>query len=80
MLCPIEMSLRPLLEIANEDERLRAFRSAVSESGATVDAYVSASLRPYLLAALIGGDDGRPPGPPWSSPPMTAPPVTSPAT
>jgi transcription-repair coupling factor (superfamily II helicase) len=57
------MSLRPLLEIANEDERLRALRSAVGESGDTVDAYVSASLRPYLLAALIGGDDGATPGP-----------------
>ena len=57
------MSLRPLLEIANEDERLRALRSAVGGSGAAVDAYVSASLRPYLLAALIGGDDGATPGP-----------------
>ncbi len=57
------MSLRPLLEIANEDERLRALRSAVAESDGTVDAYVSASMRPYLLAALIGGDDGVTPGP-----------------
>ncbi len=57
------MSLRPLLEIANQDERLRALRSAVAESGGTVEAYVSASLRPYLLAALIGGEDATTPGP-----------------
>jgi transcription-repair coupling factor (superfamily II helicase) len=57
------MSLRPLLEIANEDERLRALRSAVGESDGTVDAYVSASMRPYLLAALIGGDEDAAPGP-----------------
>jgi transcription-repair coupling factor (superfamily II helicase) len=57
------MSLRPLLEIANENERLRALRVAVAESDGTVDAYVSASLRPYLLAALIGGDEGVTPGP-----------------
>jgi transcription-repair coupling factor (superfamily II helicase) len=57
------MSLRPLLEIANEDERLRALRSAVAESDGTVDAYVSASMRPYLLAALIGGEEGVTPGP-----------------
>ncbi len=57
------MSLRPLLEIAYEDERLRALRSAVAESDGTVDAYVSASMRPYLLAALIGGDEDVAPGP-----------------
>ncbi|HEY6639057.1 MAG TPA: transcription-repair coupling factor [Solirubrobacterales bacterium] len=57
------MSLRPLLEIANENERLRALRSAVAESEGTVDAYVSASMRPYLLAALIGGDEDPTPGP-----------------
>jgi transcription-repair coupling factor (superfamily II helicase) len=57
------MSLRPLLEIANEDESLRALRSAVAESDGTVDAYVSASMRPYLLAALIGGEGDATPGP-----------------
>jgi transcription-repair coupling factor (superfamily II helicase) len=36
---------------------------AVAESGGTVDAYVSASMRPYLLAALIGGDAEAAPGP-----------------
>ncbi len=57
------MSLRPLLEIANEDQRLRALRSAVAAAGDSVDAYVSASMRPYLLASLIGGDDDTPAGP-----------------
>ena len=57
------MSLRPLLEIADQNERLRALRAAVGASDGTVDAYVSASLRPYLLAALIGADDGAAPGP-----------------
>jgi transcription-repair coupling factor (superfamily II helicase) len=51
------MSLRPLLEIADQDERLRALRSAVAETDGTVDAYVSASMRPYLLAALIGDQE-----------------------
>ena len=57
------MSLRALLQIANENERLRALRSAVAGSEGTVDAYVSASLRPYLLAALISGDDAETSGP-----------------
>jgi transcription-repair coupling factor (superfamily II helicase) len=57
------MSLRPLLQIAEEDERLRALRSAVAEAGGAVDAYVSASMRPYLLAAMIGGDAETTPGP-----------------
>ncbi|MDX6607850.1 MAG: hypothetical protein QOD14_2390 [Solirubrobacterales bacterium] len=54
------MSLIPLLQIANGNERLRALRSAVAESDETVDAYVSAAMRPYLLAALIGAEDGAP--------------------
>jgi transcription-repair coupling factor (superfamily II helicase) len=57
------MSLRPLLEIADQNERLRALRAALGASEGTVDAYVSASLRPYLLAALIGADEGAAPGP-----------------
>ncbi len=55
------MSLRPLLEIAEENERLRALRSALAEG--PVDAYVSGSMRPYLLAALIGAGEERPSGP-----------------
>jgi transcription-repair coupling factor (superfamily II helicase) len=54
------MSLRPLLEIASESERLSALRAAVRSSRSTVDAYVSAALRPFLLAALIGEDDSAP--------------------
>jgi transcription-repair coupling factor (superfamily II helicase) len=57
------MSLRPLLEIADQNERLRALRAAVAASTDSVDVYVSASLRPYLLAALIGGEGGAAPGP-----------------
>src|SRR6478672_6537906 len=58
------MSLRPLLDIANQNERLRGLREALPDSGGpAVDAYVSASLRPYLLAALIDADDGSVPGP-----------------
>jgi transcription-repair coupling factor (superfamily II helicase) len=57
------MSLRPLLQIAEDDERLRALRSAVAGADGTVDAYVSASMRPYLLAALIGEDAEAAPGP-----------------
>jgi transcription-repair coupling factor (superfamily II helicase) len=57
------MSLRPLLEIANRNERLRALRAALSASDGIVDAYVSAALRPYLLAALFEGEDGAAPGP-----------------
>ncbi|HEX3295082.1 MAG TPA: transcription-repair coupling factor [Solirubrobacterales bacterium] len=57
------MSLRPLLQIANEDERLRALRSTVGAADGMVEAYVSASMRPYLLAALIGGDEGANAGP-----------------
>src|SRR5829696_3540834 len=58
------MSLRPLLEIANERERLAALREAVRSSDrGPVDAYVSAAMRPYMLAALIGGEDGEAGGP-----------------
>src|SRR5918996_1947177 len=57
------MTLRPLLQIAEDDERLRTLRAAVRASDGTVDAYVSASMRPYLLAALIRGDAEAAPGP-----------------
>ena len=56
-----QMTLRPLLEIAEGNERLRALREALHSSGdGTVDAYVSGSMRPYLLATLIAGDDEAP--------------------
>jgi transcription-repair coupling factor (superfamily II helicase) len=55
------MSLRPLLKIATESERLRALGDAVHSSGnGAVDAYVSSSLRPYLLAALIDSGEAVP--------------------
>src|SRR5215208_5067473 len=57
------MSLRLLLQIANRNERLRALRAALSASDGVVDAYVSAALRPYLLATLFEGEDGAAPGP-----------------
>jgi transcription-repair coupling factor (superfamily II helicase) len=41
-----------------------ALRSALGSSGdRPVDAYVSAAMRPYLLAALIAGDDEAAAGP-----------------
>src|SRR3954467_11063038 len=55
-----DMALRPLLRIANENERIGALRSALRDSNASVDAYVSASLRPYLLASLVDQDGGAP--------------------
>ncbi len=56
------MSLRPLLEIAAEDERFRSLAGAVRE-GASVPVRMSASIQPYLLAALVEAPDvlaGRP--------------------
>src|SRR4051812_40835813 len=57
------MSLRPLLEIADENERVSALRSALGTADGTIDAYVSAAMRPYLLAALIGEDESEISGP-----------------
>ncbi|MGH2983387.1 MAG: transcription-repair coupling factor [Solirubrobacterales bacterium] len=52
------MSLRPLLEIAAQNERLTALGTALGAGNGTVEAYASAALRPYLLAALIESPDG----------------------
>ena len=58
------MSLRPLIEIAEQNERLPALREALRSSGqATTHAYVSGSMRPYLLAALIENETDGPAGP-----------------
>ncbi|MGH2955956.1 MAG: transcription-repair coupling factor, partial [Solirubrobacterales bacterium] len=58
------MSLRPLLQIATESDSLRSLRDALGERGeAPVDAYVSAALRPYLLASLLELPDGPGSGP-----------------
>jgi transcription-repair coupling factor (superfamily II helicase) len=52
------MSLRPLLEIATESERVGALSAAVGAGEGGVEAYASAALRPYLLASLIEHPDG----------------------
>jgi transcription-repair coupling factor (superfamily II helicase) len=54
------MTLRPLLRIANENERLAALRESLRGSEGPVDAYVSSALRPYLLAALVDQDGASP--------------------
>jgi transcription-repair coupling factor (superfamily II helicase) len=51
------MSLRPLLEIAAENERFHALTSAV-RAGDSAPVHMSAAIRPYLLAALVWSDDG----------------------
>jgi transcription-repair coupling factor (superfamily II helicase) len=56
------MSLRPLLEIAAEDERFGALASA-SRAGNAAAVHMSAAIRPFLIAALVSSDDalsGRP--------------------
>jgi transcription-repair coupling factor (superfamily II helicase) len=50
------MSLRPLLDLAADDERFGALTDAVRGAGA--DVHMSAAIRPYLLAALVSSDDG----------------------
>jgi transcription-repair coupling factor (superfamily II helicase) len=53
------VSLRPLLEIAAENERLHALAGrvrAAAEGGETARAGVSATLRPLLLATLLEDD------------------------
>src|SRR5260221_4141699 len=56
------MSLRPLIEIAAESERVHALasrvRAAAAGGGEAVSARVSAMLRPLLLAALLEDDRG----------------------
>jgi transcription-repair coupling factor (superfamily II helicase) len=55
------MSLRPLLDVAIDDGRLRALatetRAALAD-GAPVSAHMSAAVRPYLLAALLESEAG----------------------
>jgi transcription-repair coupling factor (superfamily II helicase) len=50
------MSLRPLLEIAAEDERFHVLAEAVRGGGAA-EVHMSTAIRPYLLAALVSSDD-----------------------
>jgi transcription-repair coupling factor (superfamily II helicase) len=59
------MSLRPLLDIASENERLHALAGEVraARGGAPVEIGASATLRPLLLAGLLDDDRalaGRP--------------------
>ena len=60
------MSLRPLLEAAHEDERFRSLAARLG-GGASSDgpagARVSATLRPFLLAALLEDDAALAGGP-----------------
>ena len=51
------MSLRPLLEIAAEDERFGALASA-ARAGESASVHMSAAIRPYLLGALVSSDRG----------------------
>ncbi len=50
-------SLRPLLELVRDDERFAAL-AAVLRDGGRAEAYSSASIRPYLLAALLDAGEG----------------------
>src|SRR5437763_5501020 len=55
------MSLRQLLTYAHENDAVTALADAARASdGASERAFVSASLRPYLLAALLDEDAQRP--------------------
>src|SRR5437763_1522144 len=55
------MSLRQLLTYAHENDAVTALADAARASdGASERAFVSASLRPYLLAALLDEDPERP--------------------
>ncbi|HEY7152229.1 MAG TPA: transcription-repair coupling factor [Solirubrobacterales bacterium] len=51
------MSLRPLLDIAIEDERFLSLASAARDEG-SVPVHMSAYVRPYLLAALAEAKEG----------------------
>src|ERR1044072_1534125 len=55
------MSLRPLIEIAAENERLHALAGevhAATAGGETIAVRASMTLRPLLLAALLEDDRG----------------------
>jgi transcription-repair coupling factor (superfamily II helicase) len=55
------MSLRPLIEIASENERVHALAGRVREAadgGEAAEVRVSSMLRPLLLAALLEDDRG----------------------
>ena len=54
------MSLRQLLTYAHEDESVARLASAATETATPQRAFVSQSLRPYLLAALLDAEPDRP--------------------
>ena len=51
------MSLRPLLELARDDQRFLALAGAAREGG-PVPVHMSPSIQPYLLAALVDAEEG----------------------
>jgi transcription-repair coupling factor (superfamily II helicase) len=51
------MTLRPLLDIAVDDERFGALIQAARDADGA-DVHMSAAIRPYLLAALVSSADG----------------------
>jgi transcription-repair coupling factor (superfamily II helicase) len=57
-----QASLRPLLDLARDDERFGRLVAAL-RGGGQVDAYASAPIRPYLLAALLDSTDALGYGP-----------------
>src|SRR5438034_3298495 len=56
----LPMSLRALLAYAHEDDGVTALAEAASTARSPERAFVSASMRPYLLAALLDAQPERP--------------------
>jgi transcription-repair coupling factor (superfamily II helicase) len=54
------MALRQLLSYAHQDSAVSALADATANGGDAQRAFVSSSLRPYLLAALLDAEPGRP--------------------
>jgi transcription-repair coupling factor (superfamily II helicase) len=55
------MALRQLLAYAHQDPAVGALADAIADGGGDAErAFVSASLRPYLLAAVLDAEPGRP--------------------
>ena len=54
------MALRQLLSYAHQDRAVSALADAAANGGPAQRAFVSSSLRPYLLAALLDADPSRP--------------------
>ena len=54
------MALRQLLSYAHQDSAVGALADATANGGEAQRAFVSSSLRPYLLAAVLDAEPGRP--------------------